>query len=695
MKKILFSPWLKALAVILFLTSLTLGSFIGIQGVHYFQEEDNFIYDFGVSLEDSWYFRHLISLPENAVLGSLHEVTYVDPYAGYSDIIDETTPTIEQSPNSTELPEVLEQELYDRIADRLNSLPYLEYIEYYVNLNGNIFTNTELQNPDDLQEGIFKHYAVDKFGTDAVHSSLNIYSGSGMYDYGVAHIHVDPLIIATRIRPEYVAECAGLWKEQEAILYSTGAKVLVCTLVLLLSLVYLICVCGKDKDGNRKELWVDRVWAEFHLAAIGGFGFGCIYLCAVTLQAAFNKQFPIDGAYLLCGLMIPIAGSLILCSLLALIRNLKAGVFAKRCLILILLSKSLSFLWFLCKLLRKSICHMRSTFATARRSPITLLEILALFLYTVITVIFVIIAGEGTGGILFLLIPHFGFVAYLLARTGKDLNRIKQGAAQIRNGNLTHEIPTPSTHHLRPLAENINHIAKGLDKSLATAIKSEQMKTELITNVSHDLKTPLTSIINYTELLTRVEDLPEEARDYIRIIEDKSHRLKNLTQDLFDISKAQSGNEEIHWELLDATLLLEQSLAEEVGDLPEEKARFSLKSTDKLTFMGDGMKLSRVLGNLIQNALKYSLAGSRIFLSAYEQNDLIILSCKNTSSYPLDFSPDDVLGRFVRGDSARSTEGNGLGLPIAKSYTELCGGTFRLEIEDDTFKVYMAFPKPK
>ena len=693
MKKFLFSPWLKAVAVILFLASLTLGCLAGIQGIEYFWEEDNLIYDFGSSLEDSWYFRHLISLPEDAVLGSLHDVTYMDPYAGYSGIIDETTPTIEQSPNSTELAEVLEQELYKRIEDRLNSLPYLEYIEYYVNLNGNIFTNTELQNPDDLRDGIFRQYTVDKYGEDTLHSSLNIYSGSGMYDYGVAHIHVDPLIIATRIRPEYVAKCADLWERQEAIIYNAGAKVLVCALVLLLSLIYLICVCGKDGKGNRKESWVDKIWAEFHLVAIGAFAIGCIYLCAVIIEAALEGQLPRETAYLLPGILIPLAGSMVLSSLLSLIRNLKAGLFAKRCILLFLLKKVLDLLWFLCKTLRRGICRVRQGIVSLRGLPYAAVQIGGLLLYTALVVFYTVLLSENEWIGFVLMILLFLTGAYFLGQHERDLDNIKKGASRIRSGDLSHVIPEPQDSHLKPLAEDVNQIAKGLDASLSARMKAERMKTELITNVSHDLKTPLTSIITYTELLSKVEALPEEAEDYIRIIGDKSQRLKTLTQDLFDMSRVQSGNEEICWELLDAALLLEQSLAEEAAEIPEETLRFCLKTEEGLAFMGDGRKLSRVLGNLLQNVMKYALPGTRVFLSAFEDEGQVVMECKNTSAYPLDFSPEDILGRFVRGDSARSTEGNGLGLPIAKSYTELCGGTFRLTLDGDLFKVRLSFPK--
>ncbi len=695
MKKILFSTWLKSIAVCLFLAGLILGTFAGIQGAQFLTEEDNFIYDVGSSLENSWYFRHLLSLPENAVLGSLHELTYIESYYNDYGFMDETEPTVAPSPHSTVLNGEEELRLLEMVGDRLNDLPYLDYIEYYVNLNGTTFTNTTLNNPDNLTNGIFHRYDVDQYGNEGYQSSLNIYAGSGIYDYGVSHIKVDPLIIATRIRPEYVKECAVLWEKQESILYKSGAEVLVCGLVSILCLVYLICVCGKDGRGNRVENWVDRIWVELHILFIGALGFGCIMGCIWVIESAFEGSLPIDTAYLLPGIMILLAGSGILCSLLSLIRNLKAGVFARRSCILFLLKYLLKGLCFLCKALWKGLRRLGGILFSGSKIPIVIVEIGLLLLYTVIVVMVVAIATYGNEWLLLALIPIFGTASCLLAWVGSDLDRIEKGASQIRRGDLTHEIPRPDAPHLRPLAENINHIAKGLDTSLAARMKAERMKTELITNVSHDLKTPLTSIITYTELLSRVEGLPEEAKDYVKIIGDKSQRLKSLTQDLFDMSRARSGNEEVCRETLDAALLLEQSLAEETDQIPEETLRFCLKTQENLTFMGDGRKLSRVLGNLLQNTVKYAQPGTRVFLSAYEEGDQVVIECKNTSAHPLDFDPEEILGRFVRGDSARSTEGNGLGLPIAKSYTELCGGTFCLTLDGDLFKVRLFFPKSK
>jgi len=377
------------------------------------------------------------------------------------------------------------------------------------------------------------------------------------------------------------------------------------------------------------------------------------------------------------------------------IRNVKAGIFAKRCGTLIILQKILFWLWTFCKATWRGLRYAGRTLASVRGLPFAALQIGLLLVYTVATLLFVLMVDNGLEMGLMLLLLLYGSAAFFLVRKGKDMGDIQKGTSRIRNGDLTHRIPEPKTPHLKSLAEDVNQIAGGLDASLAGRMKAERMKTELITNVSHDLKTPLTSIITYTELLSKVENLPEEARDYISIIGDKSQRLKNLTQDLFAISKVQSGNEEVNWELLDAAVLLEQSLAEEQSDEFFRNLQFCLKAEEGLTFMADGRKLSRVMGNLIQNAVKYAMPGTRIFLSAYKEEGRVVIECKNVSAYPLDFSPEEVLGRFVRGDSSRSTEGNGLGLPIAKSYTELCGGDFNLVLDGDLFKVLLSFPATK
>lgn len=219
------------------------------------------------------------------------------------------------------------------------------------------------------------------------------------------------------------------------------------------------------------------------------------------------------------------------------------------------------------------------------------------------------------------------------------------------------------------------------------------MKLDLITNVAHDLKTPLTSIVSYADLLATESDLPEQAREYAGVLLQKAERLKILIQDLFDLSRATSGNMELQMEPLDLGKLIHQTL----GDLSEEIAASPLTFRTNLPerpviIESDGRKLYRVFLNLFTNALKYSLPGSRVYVELAIKGDRAVAAVKNTASAEMDFDSEEILERFVRGDRARSTEGSGLGLSIAQSFTHACGGRFAVTIDGDLFKVTVDFP---
>ncbi|MBQ5825052.1 MAG: sensor histidine kinase [Clostridia bacterium] len=207
------------------------------------------------------------------------------------------------------------------------------------------------------------------------------------------------------------------------------------------------------------------------------------------------------------------------------------------------------------------------------------------------------------------------------------------------------------------------------------------------------MKTPITSIISYTQLLTDVDGLPEEAKDYVSIIAKKSDRLKKLTQDLFDISKAQSGNDKAVMEKLDVALLINQALGEHDNEIQRSGLPFCVDTPKDLYICADGRKMSRVMSNLINNILKYTMINTRVFISAFEKDGNIEIEFKNISAYPLDFDAKEITQRFVRGDESRTAEGNGLGLAIAKSYIELCGGVFDVVTDGDMFKAIIKFKK--
>ena len=196
-------------------------------------------------------------------------------------------------------------------------------------------------------------------------------------------------------------------------------------------------------------------------------------------------------------------------------------------------------------------------------------------------------------------------------------------------------------------------------------------------------------------MLSEIDNLPETAQDYVKIIAKKSERLKNLTQDLFDISKAQSGNEEIVCERLDVALLINQSLGEHNNEITASGLEFCVTLAENLCIFADGRKMSRVMSNLIGNALKYAMKNTRVFVAACERDGEAVIEIKNTSAYPMNFDASEIISRFVRGDEARSTEGNGLGLAIASSYVELCGGEFEIIIDGDLFKAVIKFPEYK
>lgn len=240
--------------------------------------------------------------------------------------------------------------------------------------------------------------------------------------------------------------------------------------------------------------------------------------------------------------------------------------------------------------------------------------------------------------------------------------------------------------------ETYEAINQGFNESLEDQMKAERMKIALVTNVSHDLKTPLTSIISYAELLSREEGLSESARDYVSILSEKSNRLKNIVSDLFDLAKSTSGNLPLEMENIDLKKLVEQTLADMEDDISKTTLKFKVELPETpMIIHSDGKKLYRVLQNLLDNTLKYALPDTRVFVSLKQSGSKAVVEIKNIAAYEMNFSEDEILQRFTRGDEARSTDGSGLGLSIAESFTQACGGNFILHIDGDLFKVLLSF----
>ncbi len=274
----------------------------------------------------------------------------------------------------------------------------------------------------------------------------------------------------------------------------------------------------------------------------------------------------------------------------------------------------------------------------------------------------------------------------------RDSKLITNKITELKEGQVSKPLVLTPHSILSKAAEELNELDHGMEVAIEQQNRSNRMRVELITNVSHDLKTPLTSIINYADLLCD-EDLPEPAAGYAKSLNTKAYRLKDMVQDVFDLSKATSGNLPVEKNCLDLTKLIQQTLADMNGRIEESTLSFRTAFAEEpLIIVGDGGKLYRVFQNLFVNALQYSLDHSRVHIQTYIQDGYGVAKIKNTSKDELNFEPEEIMERFVRSDASRSTEGSGLGLSIARSFTEACGGSFSIELDADMFTACVRFP---
>ncbi len=284
---------------------------------------------------------------------------------------------------------------------------------------------------------------------------------------------------------------------------------------------------------------------------------------------------------------------------------------------------------------------------------------------------------------------------YILAlkRDLRDWNLLMAQITEMYGGDLNAVNHVPPTSNLYDCAMQLNMVRIGVQKAVEEGTKADRTKIELITNVSHDIKTPLTSIISYVELLKKEPDLPPAARDYVQTISQKAQRLSGIVQDVFEVSKAATGNISLNLDDLDIGRLLRQTFGEmeEVMERSQLQWRVDIPETP-MVVRADGQRLYRVFQNLIRNCAQYSLEGSRVYVALSAQGGVTQVSIRNISKTEITMNGEDLTARFVRGDQNRTTEGSGLGLSIAKSFTEACGGRFFVRTDGDLFIVTVQFP---
>ena len=688
MKRIVNSTVLKFLAVLIFIASITLGTLTAAKGIEECNEDD-FLYSFENDFSESWFISGLINEPVQRMLNAYHIVFSEIEYDAYGN------PVPRDDVDSKKVKEI--------IGQCFSNLSAYNEINYFAQWNDVVLTNCDAKTAEELACG--EHYLYFKRNDTG-----NVECSTSLPDRRVRNIYgfdlyndKNTIVISCNIKEEVANKYKAIWAMQERIVIDTIVRVAVCAAVALLMLIYLLCVCGKDKNGEYKNMWIDNVWAELHLAAMGGAGFGAVVVCWYLLEEYLHGAFAVNLIYPIVGVTVAFAVAVIISSLLSVIRNIKTRRLMQTSVIFRVMKWAFGWILKLTKwLFRLTVRFTKSAWKTAKSLWSAIIKLLskksgliiigALLVYTFfITLIGAGLAFDPEWVILSVLL--FGAACFTVAYRSKDLDSIKKGVTQVRGGNVTYKITDIKCSDMKSLAADINDIAIGLDEAVSARVNAERLKSELITNVSHDLKTPITSIISYTELLSQVEGLPEEAKDYVAIVAKKSDRLKKLTQDLFDISKVQSGNENAVMEKLDVALLINQALGEHDNEIQLSGLLFCVDTAKDLYIYADGRKMSRVLSNLINNILKYTMKNTRVFISSYEKDGNVEIEFKNISAYPLDFSAEEITQRFVRGDESRTQEGNGLGLAIAKSYTELCNGSFDVVTDGDMFKAILKFRK--
>ena len=318
-----------------------------------------------------------------------------------------------------------------------------------------------------------------------------------------------------------------------------------------------------------------------------------------------------------------------------------------------------------------------------------------------------ILAGFAMAGILFLgflsassyhnngfgLLLCVGICLVMVLYGAHAFGILLEGAKRMSRGELENKVSDRLLiGAFREFAEDLNALADVTKEAAQKEMRSERMKTELITNVSHDIKTPLTSIINYVDLLQKPHT-PEEEAQYLEVLGRKSQQLKKLIQDLMEMSKASTGNMAVHPEQVDAAETVTQALGEFDRKLTQSRLTpVFTPPAEKILMRADGRLAWRVLNNLLGNAVKYALPGTRLYVILERSRDRVLISLKNVSAEPLNMDPEELMERFVRGDASRNSEGSGLGLNIAKSLMEVQGGTLTLTVDGDLFKATLSFP---
>ena len=499
----------------------------------------------------------------------------------------------------------------------------------------------------------------------------------------------DGVVFRSYIAADYPAQDSVYWALR---IYDVMAEfapnaavvVTVCALAELLFLVFLARAAGR-RVGREETVagWQEKIPFDLYAAVVLGGSAMLVAAAASGTENTFQGFEPIMIAVVLA--CCAAAYALFLAFWMTLCARVKLGRWWENtvcCWLLRLCRRILRWCW-------RVLCRAWGALAGfVRGIPLVWRTAVGC---CVIGVLLFALESNHADGLLLALLAVLSVAACLLSM---QLRRLQKGGEALAAGDLTSQVDTSHMYFdLKRHGENLNAISRGMSIAVEQKLKSERLKTELITNVSHDIKTPLTSIVNYVDLLQR-EHTPEQEREYLAVLDRQAHKLKKLTVDLVEMSKASTGNIPCHIARRSVRELLDQTVGEHAAKLSAARLEPVVTLPDEeLYCLCDGALMWRALDSLLSNACKYACAGTRLYVAAGREGETVAFSFKTISRDALNVDPDELMERFVRGDSSRTTEGSGLGLNIAKSLVELQKGTFSIAIDGDLFKVGFILPR--
>ena len=482
-----------------------------------------------------------------------------------------------------------------------------------------------------------------------------------------------------------MADEAENYETYSKLMFPMLAGAIFGSVLWLIGMVWLTVTAGRRPEDEEIHLnGFDRWYTEIAAGTVIGIWLaGTIISGTLIANSSLGYSHVVVTVIVICLICGTYTMAWFLIGYLRLVRRIKAGTLLKNSLI----RKVLKWIG---KCSGK-LADFARAFSRNTAEKIKVLLVGGAFLFLQFLIIGCVFSGAGV----FLLALMAVDVAVMIfaIRKADGLDLIMDGLKKISDGELQYKIKTDTlTGKQKVMAEYINNIGSGLDAAVENSLKKERMQTELITNVSHDLKTPLTSIINYVDLMKRENPTDPKIQEYLRILDEKSQRLKVLTEDVVEASKASTGNIKLEMNDIDFVEMVQQVIGEFEEKFKEKNLTMMVHFTDEPSIIyADGQRMWRVLENVFGNVVKYAMEGTRVYAEISNRNKKVTFSLKNISAQPLNISADELTERFIRGDVARNTEGSGLGLSIAKSLTELQGGEFKLYLDGDLFKVMITF----